>query len=132
MHGKVDHTRACESSEIAADRGLIALVMLLRIHGIGAEPGQIRHRCGNVAIGINEMLRCAKELGLKARVNRTSWDRLAATPLPAIAALRDGGFLILGKAGDDKVLVQYPGAARPEALTREQFEARWDGRLVLM
>src|SRR6201987_808354 len=114
MHGKVDHTRACESSEIAADRGLIALVMLLHIHGIGAEPGQIRHRCGNVAIGVNEMLRCAKELGLKARVNSTSWDRLAATPLPAIAVLRDGGFLIVGKVSEDKVLIQYPSSPRPE------------------
>ncbi len=119
-------------SDVADDRGLLALVMLLRIHGIGAEPGQIRHRCGNVNIGISEMLRCAKELGLKARVNSTGWDRLAATPLPGIAALRDGGFLILGQVSEDKVLVQYPNSPRPEALSREQFEAKWDGRLVLM
>ncbi|KWV59695.1 peptidase C39 [Bradyrhizobium macuxiense] len=125
-------TQGGPASEIAGDRGLLALVMLLRIHGIGAEPGQIHHRCGNVAIGINEMLRCAKELGLKARVNSTSWDRLAATPLPAIAALSDGGFLIVGKVSEDKVLIQYPDAPRPEALSREVFEARWDGRLVLM
>jgi subfamily B ATP-binding cassette protein HlyB/CyaB len=120
------------ASEVVDDRGLLALVLLLRIHGIGAEPGQIRHRCGNVNIGINEMLRCAKELGLKTRVNSTSWDRLAATPLPGIAALRDGGFLILGQVSEDKVLVQYPNSPRPEALSRVQFEAKWDGRLVLM
>jgi subfamily B ATP-binding cassette protein HlyB/CyaB len=120
------------AAQLADDRGLVALVMLLRIHGIGAESGQIRHRCGSVAIGINEMLRCAKELGLKARVNNTSWDRLAATPLPAIAALRDGGFLIVGQVGKDRVLVQYPNSPRPEALSREEFEAKWSGRLVLM
>ena len=78
------------------------------------------------------MLRCAKELGLRARVSSTKWDRLAATPLPAIAALRDGGFLILGKAAEDKVLVQHPSSSKPEAMTRAQFEAIWDGRLVLM
>src|SRR3974390_2814869 len=88
------------------DPGLAALVILLRFHGIGAEAGQIRHRCGNVRIGISEMLRCAKELGLKARARTTNWDRLAKTPLPAIAVLREGGFIILGKVADEKVLVQ--------------------------
>jgi subfamily B ATP-binding cassette protein HlyB/CyaB len=34
------------------------------------------------------MLRCAKELGLKARVSTISWKRLQATPLPATLARR--------------------------------------------
>ena len=59
------------------------------------------------------MLRCAKELGLKARAYRSSWKRLTKTPLPGIAILRDGGFLILGKASDDQVLVQAPLSPRP-------------------
>jgi subfamily B ATP-binding cassette protein HlyB/CyaB len=115
-----------------SDSGLVALVMLLRCHGIGAESGQIRHRCGTATIGITEMLRCAKELGLKARAPTTNWDRLSSTPLPGIAALRDGGFLILGKVAEDKVLIQHPSSPRPEAMTRAQFETVWDGRLVLM
>jgi subfamily B ATP-binding cassette protein HlyB/CyaB len=114
------------------DSALAAFVLMLRIHGIGADPEQIRHRCATANIGVTEMLRCAKELGLKARINVTNWDRLSSTPLPGIAALRDGGFLILGKVAEDKVLVQYPSSPRPEAMTREQFEAIWDGRLVLM
>ena len=83
-------------------------------------------------VDIVDMLRAAKDLGLKAGACTTRWDRLAHTPLPAIAALRDGGFLILGKAGDGKALVQRPGSAQPEMLTRDDFEAMWDGRLVLV
>jgi subfamily B ATP-binding cassette protein HlyB/CyaB len=113
------------------DQGLFALAMLLRIHGVAAEQPQLRHRLGS-AIGITEMLRCAKELGLKARVVRTTWARLAQTPLPAIAALKDGGFLLLGKAAGDRVLVQRPSAPRPEVLSSAEFEAVWNGRLVLM
>jgi subfamily B ATP-binding cassette protein HlyB/CyaB len=86
----------------SADPGLITLVTLLRFNGIGADPEQIRHRFGGSAIGIPEMLRVAKELGLKARARRSEWSRLPNTPLPAIAALKDGGFLFLGKVGDDK------------------------------
>src|SRR6516162_1395873 len=115
-----------------ADQGLLALVMLLRLHGLGADPQQIRHRFGASAIGIPEILRCARELGLKARSHATKWKRLLSTPLPAIAALRDGGFLVLGKVGDDKALVQSPLSPKPELMTREEFEAVWNGEIVLM
>src|SRR5437879_8817228 len=114
------------------DPGLTALVMLLRFHGAGADPAQIRHQCGTAAIGTAEMIRCAKEFGLKARELKTSWSRLATTPLPAIAALKDGGFLLLGKVGDDKVVVQSTKTPRPELMSRADLEAIWDGRIVLM
>ena len=67
--------------------GLAALVLLLRFHGVGADPEQIRHRFGDATIGVAEMLRCAKEFGLKARVYQSHWERLAETPLPGIAVL---------------------------------------------
>jgi hypothetical protein len=50
-----------------ADPGLAALVTLLRFQGIGADPELIRHKFGHGKIGVPEMLRCAKDLGLKAR-----------------------------------------------------------------
>ncbi len=46
--------------------------------------------------------------------------------------LRTGGFLLLGKVGDDKALVQSPLSPRPIMTTRAEFEAWWDGQLVLM
>src|SRR5947208_4456796 len=115
-----------------SDPGLTALVMLLRFHGAGADTAQIRHQCGTAAIGTAEMIRCAKEFGLKARELKTSWSRLATTPLPAIAALKDGGFLLLGKVGDDKIVVQSTKTPRPELMNRADLEAIWDGRIVLM
>jgi subfamily B ATP-binding cassette protein HlyB/CyaB len=117
---------------IEKDPGLTALVMLLQLHGVAADAGQISHRCGSVSIGVTEMLRCARELGLKARAFKTKWHRLARTPLPAIAALADGGFLILGKVSDDQVLVQRTSRPRPEVLSRTEFEALWNGGIVLM
>ena len=48
-----------------ADPGLTALVMLLRLQGVAADAGQIRHRLGTDTIGAAEMIRCAKDLGLK-------------------------------------------------------------------
>jgi ATP-binding cassette, subfamily B, bacterial HlyB/CyaB len=117
---------------VAVDQGLIVLTSLLRLHGIGVDPEQVRHSFGEIPIGVSEMLRHAKQTGLKARVLKTTFVRLATTPLPGIAVLRDGGFLLLGKAGDGKVLVQSPLAPRPQLMTQAEFEAVWDGRIVLV
>ena len=114
------------------DQGLIVLTSLLRLHGIGVDPEQVRHSFGEIPIGVSEMLRYAKQTGLKARVLKTTFVRLATTPLPGIAVLRDGGFLLLGKAGDGKVLVQSPLAPRPQLMTQAELEAVWDGRIVLV
>src|SRR5712692_8437088 len=123
---------AANDHPTSQDPGLTVLVTLLRFHGISADPAQIRHRFAGAPIGVPEMIRCAKDLGLKARVRTTNWDRLAQTPLPAIAALRDGGFLFLGKVGDGKAIVQSPHSPRPELMTQAELEAVWDGRIVLM
>ncbi len=122
---------ATNDTPSAAESGLAAVVLLLRFHGIGADIEQIRHRFGG-DVAVPEMIRCAKEFGLKARVYQSSWERLIKTPLPAIAALRDGRYLILGKASEHRILVQDPLSPRPMLMSREEFEAVWDGHLVLM
>ncbi|MBU6463049.1 MAG: type I secretion system permease/ATPase [Bradyrhizobium sp.] len=132
IHQFVPNDEAAAQDPAATESALLSLTILLRCHGIGAEPEQIRHRIGSPRIGITEMLRCAREMDLKARVLSTGWDRLEKTPLPGIAILRDGGFLILGRAASDKVLVHRPAEQRPETMTREEFEAIWSGGLILM
>jgi subfamily B ATP-binding cassette protein HlyB/CyaB len=127
------HDRITNAESVTAvDPGLSVLVMLLRLLGIGADPEQVRHRFGGGPIGIPEILCCAKEFGLKARERIAGWERLETTPMPAIAALRDGGFLLLGKFGDGKVMVLSPHSPRPALMTKAEFEAVNDGRVVLM
>jgi len=116
----------------AVDQGLAAFVMLVRFQGMAADPEQIRHRVGRPSMAVPDMLRCAKDLGLKARAYNSTWQRLVSTPLPGIARLKDGGFLILGKIGEDKILVQPPVGGRPLQMTRAEFEAVWDGHIVLL
>jgi subfamily B ATP-binding cassette protein HlyB/CyaB len=120
------------STALPADPGLEALVTLLRLKDVAADRRQIRHRLGTGKIGASEMLRCARDLGLKARAWRTQWSRLARTPLPAIASLRDGGFMVVAKASEDQVLVQSPQTARPALMTRDEFVSVWDGGLISM
>jgi ATP-binding cassette, subfamily B, bacterial HlyB/CyaB len=116
----------------SSDPGLYVLVNLVRLLGIGADPEQIRHRFGGVPVGTVEMLRCAKDFGLRARERSVDWERLTSMPMPAIAIRRDGGFVLLGKVADNKILVQIAFAPRPELMTRSEFEAVCDGRVVVM
>jgi ATP-binding cassette, subfamily B, bacterial HlyB/CyaB len=119
-------------SQQAMDPGLAALIMMMQLQGVTADAAQIRHRIGTQAFGLADMLRCAKDYGLKAQAFTTNWNRLARTPMPALAILKDGSYLLLGKVGDDKLLAQAPLEPRPRLLKRDELEAIWGGRLVLM
>src|SRR4051812_18114960 len=112
--------------------GLEALVTLMHFQGVAADREQIRHRLGTNKIGASEILRCAKDFGLKARACHTKWSRLAKMPLPAIASLRDGGFMVVAKASDGKGLGQAPQDARRALMARDELLAIWDGGVILM
>lgn len=62
----------------------------------------------------------------------SDWVRLAALPLPAMALLSDGRFVVAAKADADKILIQDPREARPIIQSREQFEPLWTGRLIFL
>jgi subfamily B ATP-binding cassette protein HlyB/CyaB len=114
------------------DPGLLCLTILLQCNGIPAQPEQIRHELGAAKVDVAEMVRSGRAHRLKARVGNSRWERLHNTALPAIAPLRDGGFLVLGKMAGDTVLVQTTTSPRPQVMTRAELERIWDGRLVLM
>lgn len=118
------------------ESGLNALLTLLHLQNVPADREQIRHRLGTTTLGAPDIIRCARDLGLKARTCRSDWPRLMKTPLPAIAVLRDGSFMVIAKAGDEagieKVLVQPPHEQRPRLMTRTELAAIWDGGLILM
>src|SRR3984885_3036770 len=111
--------------------GMPVLFVLLGLHGIAVDEKQLLHQYGN-AIGITEMLRCAKDLKLKARAIDSNWERLARTTLPAIAQRRDGSFFIVSKIVDATVLILDPVIGRPQSIKRAEFESQWNGRLLLM
>ncbi|WP_441279246.1 type I secretion system permease/ATPase [Tardiphaga sp. 172_B4_N1_3] len=119
-------------SDTPLDEGLIALVMMLRFQGLSIDPERIRHQFGKKSIGVVEMLRCAKELGLKARVIRSNWTRLSKIPMPAIAVLKNGKFMLFGKAEGVQLIVLEPGSTQPRVMSRAELSDIWEGSLVLM
>jgi subfamily B ATP-binding cassette protein HlyB/CyaB len=116
------------------DAGLSAFVMLLRFLGKPADPLQIRHQFApdGEPFGVEHILRAAKRLGVKARHEHVSRERLDKAALPAIARLNDGGFTLVAKATKDRVLLHDLATNRPRIEQRASFEALWSGELILM
>lgn len=116
------------------DTGLLCLVMLARFHNVAASPEQLAHEFTPPGehFGSAELLLAARKLGLKAKSVRSSVDRLAQTPLPAIARDNAGLFFIIARIDQGKALIQDPRANRPEVMEREALEARWSGELLLL
>ncbi|MFN7196379.1 MAG: cysteine peptidase family C39 domain-containing protein, partial [Hylemonella sp.] len=126
---------------------LLALCAIARFHQIAADPATLAHQLGwsaNEAPRIDDLLLAAQHLGLKAKRSRTTTDRLAHTPLPALAVMRTDDdslrVVILAQCDGQRVLLQDPagsgangaGNARPIIEPLEVFASQWTGELILI
>ncbi len=116
------------------DTGLTCLVLMSRLHGLPADPGQLQHHFGqsDQHFSGSEILRGAKSLGLKAKTVDSNWQKLRSIQLPAIAQHVNGDFFIIGQIGEDNVLIQDPGQQEPESISQELFGEYWTGQLILI
>ena len=115
------------------DTGIVALMLLARYHQLPVDPAQIRHQYSDEGkpLSTEQILLASRRLGLKSRLATVDMSRLGTTPLPAIAVMDNGDFVILARHDGDRVLIQHPRSAGPEILSIQVFEASWSGRLIL-
>ncbi|ESQ92568.1 hypothetical protein ABENE_07985 [Asticcacaulis benevestitus DSM 16100 = ATCC BAA-896] len=101
--------------------------------GKAVDANQVRHDLGigSKAATAPELLRAAKHLNVKAKSAQVSSDRLGRQPLPAIARLTTGSFIIVLQASKDQVLVFNPAEPAPRAFSLAEFEAVYTGELLL-
>ncbi|RMO55923.1 hypothetical protein ALQ29_02714 [Pseudomonas marginalis pv. marginalis] len=118
----------------ALDTGLACLAMLARFHNVAVSPEQLTHEyvAEGQLFGKAEILLATRQVDLKAKAIRTTFERLGQTPLPAIACASDGGFFIIARMDQEKILIHDPRSQRPEMLSAEQLQARWGGELILI
>jgi len=132
--GASGEAAAAAAAQPQVDTGLACLIMMARFFRTAAEPEQVRHDLGiqGRPFGVDDLLRAAKRLGFKARRVQSRTERLEKVQLPAIAELGDGGFCILAKTAEGKVLLQDPRQQGPQELTLDDFASAWNGRLILL
>ena len=135
------HQKPAGGGEIDSANSLKALCAIARFHQVAADPATLAHQLGlssSDAVSTDEVLRAAIHLGLKAKLVTTTAERLALTPLPALALMRsaDGTAqtVILAQCDANRVLIQgtQTGSGRPTIEPIDTFKQQWTGQLILI
>ena len=123
-----------DNSKTEIDTGLICLILLARFQKIAAEPEQVRHMLGvgSRNFEANDILRAARRLGMKARRIKAKASRLEKTPMPIIACMKDGHFVVLIQIKDEKILIRDPLRPDAQSMTFDEFQKFWTGELILL
>ena len=126
--------RIKQSGNHKTDTGLMCLVMVAGYHGLSVDPEQLRHTLalGPEGMGTIEILRGARELGLKSKEAHVSFDRLRHLHMPAIASFDGGKYIVLAKTDSDKVLIFDPVEGKPQLLSKNDFIGQWKERIILL
>ena len=117
------------------DTGLACFAIMASYFEKPVSLEQIRHKYDrqNSFFEEYELLQLAKEFSFKAKFMETSWERLDKISLPAIAQDKNKRYFVIGKVIDGQILVQDPVVGnRPQVWTKDEFLARWNGRLLMM
>lgn len=128
---------------------LVCFSIVAREHKIELTQDRLLHEysLGSEEIPGNTLLRMSKDLGMKAKLIKLSWDRLLnlKQAYPAIARLRNGRHMVVagvaGSAGSDgsqeEVMIAcYDPLTGSNGghlrLARREFETLWDGELYVL
>lgn len=116
------------------DLGLRGLVLIAQFHGIAADVNQLAHDFGRVgeAFGETNLLRAAKQLGLKARFVDQSLERIQKANFPALAWDFTGQPYVIAKISADgaQILIHDLVEQRQRILSRDEFSGQYTGRLL--
>ena len=129
------------AATVRADSALTALVIVARLHHVAADPAALRHQLGlpaSAPVTSTELLLAARHLGLTARQTRSGADRLPLVPLPALARMKNGHYVVLAQCDGKRVLFMDPSdaagtqSARPTIEPLDMFADAWSGELILV
>lgn len=115
----------------ARDSAVESVVILLSFFRLPANAAQLHRELAGDAVDAAQLVRLLRRLGLKSKQVRVLPERLEKTPLPAIAVMRDGTFMLLGKIAEGLAVVQDSRSGQVLALPLAEFEAKFTGELVL-
>jgi subfamily B ATP-binding cassette protein HlyB/CyaB len=119
-----------------ADPGLFALALVAGHYRIAADPFQLAHDAGlgQRRATSEDLVRVAKRLGLKARIQRFHGSkRLSSVPLPAIVRMKDGSFSLLAlKLPDGRLRLANPVTRNFIDQTPEAVADLLDGEIILL
>lgn len=115
------------------DAGAVTLAACLKLRGRAITIDELKRLAGGPsAMSPSDVVIAASKAGFKAKIRRTTIERLARLPTPLIALTQGGGFLLIAQVGSDKLVVRDPRDPSVTDLTPEDFRALWSGHVILI
>ena len=116
------------------------LTAIAQHHGLQINPERLidEYALRAEEPGNSLLLRIASDIGLKAKVDRLSWERLQAQEgvFPLMARLNNGNMVIIVgvRTEQQEVALLNPTDAQASVVyqSRADFERRWDGEVVFL
>jgi len=118
----------------ALDTALVCLVAVAKLYGIPADEVQLRRAYAVNSAGMDTMTmqRAAKELGLKSRLVKIGAEQFVNMPLPGVAILKNGNYIVVARREGGNVVIIDPYRPHPFLLSMENFFNAWNGELILI
>ncbi|HGN8899453.1 TPA: cysteine peptidase family C39 domain-containing protein, partial [Enterobacter roggenkampii] len=113
---------------------LNALSIISSYHGQVVNLEDVRHRYDPDGSGLSQTqwLIAARELGLKVRVVKSELKEVKNDVLPVLIWKEEGDHFILAKVDGEKYLIHDLELRKPFVLTRQEFEERYSGTLIMV
>lgn len=115
------------------DSGVACLSLLARFLRHPIEPATLEHlAAADGKVSTSDLVRVARRTGLKAKAIQSGVDRLDRLELPIMAQGQDGGWFVIARSAEDKVLIQDPVVGRPETIEIDALADRWTGNAIFL
>lgn len=117
------------------DKGIKALVLIANHYDLKGDYNQIKHNYtfNNEEISKVNLIRAAKEIGLKSKVVTIEFEKIKSLKLPAIIYLKEKSYVILTRILEDKEEVRYLETEdmQEKSININEFKEQWDNQILL-
>lgn len=97
----------------------------------GRNPGSAVFSDLDCEIDGTSALVIAEKYGLKAQTIEGNWQILCNRHYPSIAKKKDGKYILVLKADNEKFLIHDSGSTRTSIVSTTQFLADWSGQSII-
>ena len=120
---------------VPVDSGLTCLAAVCGYFFISVDPKQIAHELGLGAdmATANDIIRAARMMKLRGRlVKKIAFAEISPAMLPAIIAMKTGGFRLLVARRDDELVVHDPITRQTESFAPDKLAATVEGGAIFV
>lgn len=113
--------------------GLRSMVKILQHFGVNVQEDELlkQYTLTDRMLGWQELRKISRKYSLTSQLLRPTAEELREVAVPAIAKMKNGGFVIVAVNNDEAVYLLDPNLQKPIALPRQQFLEVWTGELLI-